>query len=135
MCAMRTEAWILRQGTKGDDQAGVLERTLYELPEMTECSVLAEPIYATWEANMMHSLERKPVDVCRIRREKEVVLGNSGVARIVAKGAKVTTCDVGDICSLIPIGSRDRHGHMIKVLGYDMPNVMGILAKQVVWHE
>lgn len=135
MCAMKTEAWILRQGTKGDDRPGALEKALYELPEMTDYSVLAEPIYGTWEANMTHSLERKPVDVCRIRREKEVVLGNSGAVRILRKGAKVSTCDVGDICGVVPIGSQDRNGHMIKVLGYDMPNMMGILAKQVVWHE
>lgn len=132
---MKAEAWILRQGTKGDDRPAVLEKGLYELPEMTDHHILAEPVYGAWEANMTHCLERKPVDVCRIRREKEVVLGNSGVVRVLRKGAKVSTCDIGDICSVVPIGNEDQYGHMIKVLGYDMPNKMGILCKQVVWHE
>ena len=130
-----TEAWVLRCGERGSDAPGVLEKTLYRLPPMTDHDVLAEPIYGAWEANMTHCLERKPVDVCRIRREEEVVLGNSGVVRILKTGPAVTTCREGDLCILAPIGSSDRFGHMIKVHGYDAPNMMGLLAKQAVYHE
>jgi NADPH:quinone reductase-like Zn-dependent oxidoreductase len=132
---MKTDAWVLRQGPKDEDRPGCLERMLYELPEMTDHSVLAEPICGAWEANMTHSLERKPIDICRIRREKEVVLGNAGVVRILKTGTQVTTCKVGDLCLIVPIGNHDRYGHMMKVLGYDMPGIMGLMAKQVVWHE
>ena len=84
----------------GNDLPGVLEKTLYPLPPMSDHNVLAEPIYGAWEANMTHCLERKPVDVCRIRREEEVVLGNAGVVRILKTGTAVTTCREGDICIL-----------------------------------
>jgi NADPH:quinone reductase-like Zn-dependent oxidoreductase len=107
----------------------------YELPEMTDHHVLAEPVVGAWEANMTHCLERQPIDVCRIRREASIVLGNSGVVRIVKAGAAVTTCQVGDLCLIVPIGSCDERGHMTKVFGYDQPNMMGILAKQSVLHE
>jgi len=130
-----TEAWVLRRGEKGNTQPGVLERKAYRLPPLTEHHVLAEPIYGTWEANMTHCLERLPIDVCRIRREKEVVLGNAGVVRILKTGSAVTTCGEGDMCLLVPIGSADEHGHMIKVFGYDAPNMMGMLAKRAVFHE
>jgi NADPH:quinone reductase-like Zn-dependent oxidoreductase len=102
---------------------------------MTEHHVLAEPIYGTWEANMTHCLERRPIDVCRIRREEEVVLGNAGVVRILDTGSDVKTCREGDMCLLVPIGGSDEYGHMVKVFGYDAPNMMGLLAKRAVFHE
>jgi NADPH:quinone reductase-like Zn-dependent oxidoreductase len=132
---MQTEAWILRQAAKGEVGPGTLEKTTYPLPEMGDYNVLAEPIYGAWEANMTHALERKPVDICRIRREECIVLGNAGVVRILKTGSKVTTCRVGDVCGIVPVGSCDGYGHMIKVLGYDMPGIMGMLARQVVWPE
>ena len=135
MSTGETEAWVLRRGEKGNTQPAVLERKTYKLPPLTEHHVLAEPIYGTWEANMTHCLERRPIDVCRIRREKEVVLGNAGVVRILKTGSAVTTCGEGDMCLLVPIGSEDEHGHMIKVFGYDAPNMMGLLAKRAVFHE
>lgn len=130
-----TEAWVLRRGEKGTTSAGVLEKATYQLPVMTEHHVLAEPIYGTWEANMTHCLQRSPIDVCRIRREEAVVLGNAGVVRILETGSAVTTCRSGDMCLLVPIGSEDEYGHMIKVFGYDAPNMMGLLAKRAVFHE
>jgi NADPH:quinone reductase-like Zn-dependent oxidoreductase len=130
-----TEAWVLRRGEKGSTEPGILEKTSYRLPPMTEHHLLVEPIYGTWEANMTHCLERRPVDVCRIRREKQVVLGNAGVVRIIQAGSAVTTCSEGDVCLLVPIGSEDEYGHMTKVFGYDAPNMMGLLAKRAVIHE
>ncbi|NUQ62308.1 MAG: zinc-binding alcohol dehydrogenase family protein [Pirellulales bacterium] len=130
-----TEAWILRRGEKGASEPGVLEKAAYPLPAMTEHHVLAEPIYGTWEANMTHCLERSPIDVCRIRREETVVLGNAGVVRILKTGSEVMTCREGDMCLVVPIGSEDEYGHMIKVFGYDAPNMMGMLARRAVFHE
>lgn len=130
-----TQAWILRRGDKGTCEGGQLEKADYALPEMTEHHVLAEPLFGAWEANMTHCVERSPIDVCRIRREKSVVLGNAGVVRILKTGAKVTTCREGDLCLIVPIGSSDENGHMVRVFGYDQPNMMGLLAKQGVYHE
>lgn len=130
-----TEAWVLRRGEKGDTRSGRLEISEYPLPPVGEQDVLAEPIYGTWEANMTHALERDPVDICRMRREEQVVLGNAGVVRILDVGSKVTACQPGDMCLLVPIGSTDEYGHMIKVFGYDQPGMMGLMAKQAVFHE
>jgi len=130
-----TQAWILRRGAKGVREPGSLELADYELPEMTEYHVLAEPIFGAWEANMTHCLDRKPIDVCRIRREKSIVLGNAGVVRVLRTGARVTTCREGDLCLIVPIGDFDEYGHMTRVFGYDQPNMMGLLAKQAVYHE
>jgi len=129
------EAWVLRRGPRGTNEPGQLEKAEYPLPPMTEHDVLAEPVYGTWEANMTHCLERQPIDVCRIRREKEVVLGNAGVVRILDTGSEVTTCQEGDLCLLVPIGEQDEYGHMTKVFGYDAPNMMGVLARRAVFHE
>lgn len=135
MAVETTEAWILRRGERDSQEPGKLEKAAYPLPPMTERHVLVEPIYGTWEANMTHCLQRSPIDVCRIRREEEVVLGNAGVVRILKAGAAVTTCQEGDLCLVVPIGNTDEYGHMIKVFGYDMPNMMGLLAKRAVFHE
>ena len=134
MTTMKAEAWLLRRGERGCTRPGELELGTYTLPAMTEHHVLAEPIYGTWEANMTHCLERSPIDVCRIRREKEAVLGNAGVVRIIEAGSAVTTCRAGDLCVLVPIGSEDEYGHMMQVFGYDAPNMMGLLAKRAVFH-
>ena len=130
-----TEAWVLRRGSRGTAEPGQLEKATYPLPPLTDHSVLVEPIYGAWEANMTHCLERQPVDVCRIRREKEVVLGNAGVFRILKTGSAVTSCKEGDVCGVIPVGEEDEFGHMTRVLAYDTPNMMGVLAKRSVIHE
>jgi NADPH:quinone reductase-like Zn-dependent oxidoreductase len=135
MTIEKTEAWVLRRGDRDTAEPGRLEKAEYALPPMTEHHVLAEPIFGTWEANMTHCLERQPIDVCRIRREEQIVLGNAGVVRILAVGDAVTTCRPDDMCLMVPIGSTDEYGHMIKVFGYDAPNMMGLLAKRAVFHE
>ena len=135
MSSDQTEAWVLRRGERDCREPGVLEKKLYPLPAMSEFHVLVEPVYGTWEANMTHCLQRAPIDVCRIRREPEVVLGNAGVVRVLKTGNRVTACQEGDMCLLVPIGSADERGHMIKVLGYDAPNMMGMMAKRAVFHE
>ena len=106
MSAEMTDAWVMRRGGREPVEPGKLERKRYALPAMTDHDVLAEPIYGSWEANMTHSLERNPVDVCRIRREEEVVLGNAGVVRILKTGRSVTVCREGDMCLLVPMGPR-----------------------------
>jgi NADPH:quinone reductase-like Zn-dependent oxidoreductase len=98
-------------------------------------SVLVEPIYGCWEANMAHALARRPIDVCHERGEDRVVLGNAGVVRVVEAGAAVATARPGDVCLLFGNGVWDESGYMMKALAYDAPNTMGALARQAVVHE
>ncbi|MFL6335769.1 MAG: zinc-binding alcohol dehydrogenase family protein [Pyrinomonadaceae bacterium] len=132
---INTEAWVLHQGTSKDSRPAELQRETFSFPDITEEEVLAEPIYGCWEANMTHALKRHPVDVCRLRRERQVVLGNAGVARVLKVGKSVTSLKEGDICTLIPIGQLDQYGYMIKVFGYDSPNTVGMLAKLTKLNE
>jgi NADPH:quinone reductase-like Zn-dependent oxidoreductase len=133
---IETEAWILRQSEASEaGLPGKLEREIYSFPEPTDEEVLAEPIYGCWEANMTHALKRHPVDVCRLRREKKVVLGNAGVLRVIQTGQAVSHLKEGDICVLIPIGQLDSFGYMIRVFGYDAAKTIGLLAKRIKLHH
>src|SRR5829696_10319381 len=80
-----TEAWVIDAAS--DDarelEPAELRKEVYCLPNITEHEVLAEPIYGCWEGNMTHAIERNPVDVCRQRGEKKIVIGNAGVVRIL----------------------------------------------------
>ncbi len=129
------EAWVLRKQPTNDERPGMLEKARIELPEMGEHDVLVEPIFGTWEANMTHALERRPVDLCYLRGEEFVVLGNSGVARVLKVGSAVSNCKEGDVCVFGPIGTYDEFGQTIQVYGYDQPGSIGFLAKRAVWHE
>jgi NADPH:quinone reductase-like Zn-dependent oxidoreductase len=130
-----TEAWVLHQSTSDDSGQAELRREEFAFSPITDEEVLAEPLYGCWEANMTHALKRHPVDVCQLRREKRIVLGNAGVVRIVETGKAVSTVKEGDICAIIPVGQLDRHGYMMRVFGYDAPNTIGMLARRTKLHE
>ena len=130
-----TEAWVLYEGPGRRPEPGELKREPFSFPDPTETEVLAEPIYGCWEANMSHALERMPIDICRQRREDKVVLGNSGVVRILKTGAAVASVREGDLCGVAPIGTTDRYGHLLTVLGYDASGTVGMLARQVKLRE
>jgi NADPH:quinone reductase-like Zn-dependent oxidoreductase len=106
----------------------------FQFSEPTQEEVLAEPIFGCWEGNMTHALERTPVDVCRLRREERVVLGNAGVVRVVRTGSAVTTVRPGDYCLVFGNAEPDAHGYMVKALAYDAADTMGVLAKQIRVH-
>ncbi|WP_316179305.1 zinc-binding dehydrogenase [Bradyrhizobium sp. SZCCHNRI1009] len=131
---IETEAWVLHQGD-GSRQPGqlVLEQFSFSEPDDTE--VLAEPLYGTWEGNMTHAMTRNPVDVCRLRMERRIVLGNAGVVRVVETGKNVTRCRPGDVCVVIPIGKPDSQGYPIEVYGYDNRGSVGLLAKRTKLRE
>jgi NADPH:quinone reductase-like Zn-dependent oxidoreductase len=127
---IETEAWVLHVGESE------LRLETISFPEVEDDEVLVEPLLGCWEANMTHALQHIPVDVCRQRREKKVVLGNAGVVRVLQTGPKVTKCREGDICGLVPIGESDPiTGALVKVLAYDCPGTMGILAKRAKLRE
>jgi NADPH:quinone reductase-like Zn-dependent oxidoreductase len=130
-----TEAWVLYAGSSRTPEVATLKREDYSFPDLTDHEALAEPLYGCWEANMTHALEREPIDICRRRNEPKVVLGNAGVVRILKVGRSVTKVREGDVCLFAPIGTWDASAFPIKVVGYDAPGTMGLLAKQVKLHE
>jgi NADPH:quinone reductase-like Zn-dependent oxidoreductase len=128
-----TEAWVLHAGP-GSPTPGTLVRESYSFKDIADDEVLAEPIYGCWEANMAHAISRWPVDVCRQRGEERVVLGNAGVVRILRTGGAVDTVREGDLCVLVSVGIWDRYGYPLKILAYDAPGTMGVLAKRIKLH-
>lgn len=128
-----TDAWVLHAGPTRP-VPGELVREDYSFPAITENDVLAEPIYGCWEANMTHAVKRWPIDVCRQRGEDRIVLGNAGVVRILEVGAAVENVKPGDVCVLISVGIWDPFGYPLKILAYDAPGTMGVLAKQIKLH-
>ncbi len=133
-----TEAWVLYAGEPDHaraPQTAQLRKESFGFPDITEEEVLVEPLYGCWEANMTHALERQPVDICHQRGEERVVIGNAGVVRILKAGAAVTTAQAGDVCVLFGTSIADAHGYPIKVVAYDTPGTMGMLAKQAKLHQ
>jgi NADPH:quinone reductase-like Zn-dependent oxidoreductase len=139
MSTITTQAWVLYQGTKNGNghkpNIATLRREDFSFPDITENEVLAEPVYGCWEANMDHAMKRQPVDICWQRREERVVLGNAGVVRILKTGRSVTTVKPGDHCFVFCNAIWDGMGFTKKVFGYDAPNTVGVLAKQMKLHE
>ena len=128
---IETDAWVLEAGPAKSSTPGELVRRTFRFDAPTDEEVLAEPLYGCWEGNMTHALERQPVDICRMRREDAIVLGNSGVLRVTKVGSRVKGVAEGDICVLMPAGKLDADGYFEKILGFDAPGTMGLLARQV----
>lgn len=135
MDTITTEAWVLHRGPRQPLAAAQLEREEFSFPGITEHEVLAEPIFGCWEGNMSHALDRHPIDICRLRREATVVMGNAGVVRILEAGTAVTAVEEGDLCVMVPIGTEDRLGNMLTVVGYDCAGTIGVLARKIKLRE
>lgn len=135
---IETEAWVLHAGRANgtaEPEPAELRQEVFAFSDITEEEVLVETVCGCWEANMTHALERKPVDICHLRKEPRVVVGNAGVVKVLAIGSAVTTVAEGDLCILFCNGIWDAHGYPIKIVAYDAPNTMGVLAKQLKLHE
>lgn len=129
MKKIATDAWVLYRGSTG--VAAALKRENYSFPELTEHEILVEPLYGCWEGNMTHALERNPIDICEQRQEEKVVIGNSGVVRILRVGRRVTNLHEGDLGLYFCVAVADENGYVTKVAGYDAPKSIGMLAKQI----
>lgn len=141
---LKTEAWVLHEGplpAKGgqpqpprgsegriSDDAFRLETFEFADPTGDDC--LVEPLYGSWEGNISHAISRDPTDICRQRRESKIVLGNSGVVRVLRPGPDANGLREGDVCLLVGTHLSDRYGYMTQALGYDAPNTMGLMAKR-----
>lgn len=133
-----TEAWVLhrrRPARSGVQVPMGLSLERYSFDDLDDHEVLVAPLYGCWEANMSHALERVPVDICRQRHEERVVVGNSGVVRVLETGAAVTSVREGDICVWMCMGVSDDAGYVQLVHGYDAPGSVGLLAKRTKIHE
>jgi NADPH:quinone reductase-like Zn-dependent oxidoreductase len=129
-----TEAWVLHSGD-GSGSPGQLVREAFAFPGIGAEEVLARPLYGCWEGNMDHAVRRSPVDVCVLRDEDRVVLGNAGVVQVVSTGNAVATVREGDVCVVFCNGTPDPHGYPTTILGYDAPGTMGVLAKTMKLHQ
>ena len=133
---MRTEAWVLHEG-QGTTPPERAELKLEEitLPALGDRDVRAKPIYGCWETNVMHALERSPIDICTFRRDPSVVIGNSGVVQVLEIGKGVTNVRAGDLCIVFPNGVPDKYGYMKCAYGYDAPGSIGVMAKTTTMPE
>jgi NADPH:quinone reductase-like Zn-dependent oxidoreductase len=132
---IRTEAWVLYQAPPNEKGAGKLTQEDIHFPDIQEDEVLAEPLYGCWETNMTHAINRDPVDICKVRGEDKLILGNAGVVRVIDKGRKVSQVREGDICVLAPFAEMDSYGYIRKIFGYDAPNTIGLLSKRTKLRE
>jgi NADPH:quinone reductase-like Zn-dependent oxidoreductase len=130
--SITTEAWVLYAAPHGVVERAKLVRESFELPDMGDDGVLAEPVFGSWEGNMGHALERKPIDICHLRAEKRVVLGNGGVVRVLETGRSVTTVKPGQLAMVFPAGVLDPYGYPKKIFGYDAPGTIGLLARRTL---
>ncbi len=130
-----TEAWVLYAGGP-NKEPGKLVKEPFSFGEITEDEVLVEPLYGSWEGNMGHAIKRDPVDICRLRKEPKVVIGNSGVVRILRVGSAITSVKSGDLAVLFG-GLWDKHGFLTlgNTYGYDAAGSIGMLTKQCKLRE
>lgn len=126
--AVLTDAWILDEGA--GDGPGALRRDVFALAAPDVDAVLVEPLYGSWEGNMAHAVRREPIDVCRARGERAVVLGNAGVVRVVEPGPGVEDLAAGTPCLFFSCGVPDEHGYMVLAHAYDAPGTVGLLAQR-----
>lgn len=124
-----TEAWFLYPRKPGESRTAQLVRESFQLPDPADDEVRVEPIYGSWEGNMTHAIERKPIDICRQRGEERVVIGNSGVVRITALGRNVRHLREGQYAIGLSAAVPDAWGYPEKIHAYDAPGTMGLLAR------
>jgi NADPH:quinone reductase-like Zn-dependent oxidoreductase len=126
-----TEAWVLYAAPAGVVGPAQLERETYEFADIADNEVLCESLYGCWEGNMGHAVARSPIDICKLRGEEKVVIGNTGVVRVLKTGHDVSTVQPGQNAMVFPAAVTDRHGYPEKIMGYDAPGTMGVLARRM----
>ena len=97
---------------------------------------LVEPVLVGWEGNCYHAVQRRPLDIARARGEEQIVLGNSGVVRVLRPPLRPTheTLREGDLCLVQANVKPDRFGYGTNgaAFGYDAPGTVGLLARRTV---
>ena len=134
MGVITTEAWVLYSADRQPGRTSLVNES-FSFSDISSNDVLAHPIYGCLEGNMLHAVQRDPIDICAERSEEPVVIGNSGVVRVERVGSNVKSIQPGDICIVFGNGVWDEQGYPIKIMGYDAPETMGVLAKKMKLHE
>ncbi len=129
-----TRAWILPIGEEKHPSPGNLEFGEIPFAALEPDEALIEPLYVGWEGNCFHAVQRAPIDVCRARGESRVVVGNSGVVRVLRPPASSPTENLreGDVCLVQPNYKPDAFGYGMNgaAFGYDAPGTVGLFAEQ-----
>lgn len=134
MGSVSTEAWVLHSATRRPAPASLIKE-IYTFPDLTSNEVLAKPIYGCVEGNILHAIQRDPIDICSERGEESVVLGNSGVVVVERVGSAVDNVRAGDTCLVFGNGVWDAYGYPIKAMAFDAPGTMGLFAKTMKLHQ
>lgn len=116
-------------------QPGTLVLEDFELQAIAADEILAEPVYGCWEGNIEHAISRRPIDVCRLRGEPRVILGNAGVVRVAAVGTAVRGLTPGQHAIVFASSVVDRFGYPERMLAYDAAGTMGCLATRIKLKE
>ncbi|MBJ6764421.1 zinc-binding alcohol dehydrogenase family protein [Myxococcaceae bacterium JPH2] len=130
----QADAWVIEAGEVGRPCRARLKRTRVTVESIRDDEVLAAPVCGCWEGNTEHALARTPIDICQVRREPQVVLGNAGVVRVLETGKAVTQVRAGQLAMMFPSGETDAHGYTVKALGYEAPGQMGCMATLMKLH-
>ena len=117
----KTCAWVLNQGNN------FLVQEEYYFKDINDDEVLIEPIFGSWEGNMGHAIDRNPIDICLSRSETKIVLGNSGVVRVLKPGNDINHVKEGDYALFLPIPYVDCKP---QAWAYDARGSMGLLSKR-----
>jgi NADPH:quinone reductase-like Zn-dependent oxidoreductase len=128
-----TEAWVLYPGPEQGGSAlssNEFRLESFSFPSLEDDELLVAPLYGCWETNMSHALARHPIDVCKFRGDRKVVLGNASVLRVLAAGPSVRGIREGDVGVLFGGHTIDRFGYTVTAHGYDAPGSIGVLAKR-----
>jgi NADPH:quinone reductase-like Zn-dependent oxidoreductase len=133
MNKIETEAWVLNDGDKDASWESLFKKETISFDDISDTEILVEPLFGGWEANMTHALERKPVDLCRKRGESKIVLGNSGIVRVLKPGRSVSHVKEGDLCLFFAISRLNCFGYLSTyfAFGYDEIGSIGLLTKRM----
>lgn len=124
-----TEAWVIKSSYNG------LKKDKIAFDTLTKDEVLVRPIYGCFEGNMLHAIEKLPVDINKQRKEEKVVIGNAGVVQVDSVGSEVDNLKKGDICIYFCNGNWDKYGYPISISGYDCKGTIGLFAKLTKVHK
>jgi len=127
-----TEAWVLHRGTAPYQSTlltGDFRREPFAFADLEDDEILVEPLLASWEGNMTHAIARSPIDVCQLRKEDSIVVGNSGVVRVL-KPHKTSGLRAGDVGVLFGCARLDPLGYALEAHAFDAAHTVGLLAKQ-----
>ena len=128
---MKAEAWFISRATDAELKEGALarlERETVEIAPLGPNEVLAAPLFGCWEGNMGHAIMRRPIDVCRLRQEQKVILGNAGVVEVLEVGRDVKTVRPHQHAVIFCCGEVDWFGFPKTIMAYDAPGTMGCLS-------